>query len=182
MIIQPKECQFLEHEQGPPIIIESLKLYGIEEFEGSENNPTIMDWAKELGIDWYTADSIPWCGLDAGIVARRAGYPFDPALLLKALNWLKYGISLPLRKASLGDFLVFNRPAAGKEAGHVGVYAAEDESTYYVLGGNENNRHGIVRMLKQRLVGVQRPPYKEEILNIRKIYISSKGEISSNEK
>ena len=57
----------------PRMIEEALKLYGTTEVSGSRNNPQILAWADEVGLEAvYTADSIPWCGLFMAVVAKRA--------------------------------------------------------------------------------------------------------------
>lgn len=139
----------------PRIVSEALKLVGVHEGAGSADNPTILAWAKEVGLAAvYSHDAIPWCGLFVALAAHRAGKPVvkDP---LWALNWLKYGEASPA--ASLGDILVFKRPLpGGGTAGHVGIYIGEDNAAYHVLGGNQSDAVTITRIEKGRLQGARR--------------------------
>jgi uncharacterized protein (TIGR02594 family) len=173
----PDQYKWLLKEPGPKMLIESLNLYGIQEVQGNGNNPTIMQWAKELGIDWYTADSVPWCGLDAGIVALRAGHPFNKNLLLSALEWLHWGIEVSINQAMLGDMLIIKRLGGG----HITMYVGEDTEAFHGLGGNQLDSHDIARVARNRVVGVRRPIYIQQPANVRKIILASTGALSQNE-
>lgn len=151
----PKTYAWLDEvPELPRIIVEALKLYGIHEGVGSVDNPTILAWAHEVGVDAvYGHDSVPWCGLFAALVVKRAGKDF-PNVPLWALNWEHFGQQSP--EPGLGDVLVFKRDGGG----HVGFYVAEDAAAYHVLGGNEGDQVNIVRILKTRCVAVRRPYWK----------------------
>ncbi len=141
----------------PRTIQEGLKLIGTVETPGAANNPTIMAWAKETGLQRvYTADSVPWCGLFTAVVCARAGKPVvkDP---LWALNWAKVGENAG--QPVLGDVLVFVR----KGGGHVGFYVAEDKDFYHVLGGNQKDKVSIARVPKSQLRGARRLPFKSNL-------------------
>jgi len=134
----------------PRMLAEGLKLLGVREAPGAANNPTLLAWAKELGLaKVYSADSIPWCGLFVALLAQRAGKPVvkDP---LWALNWLKFGADAG--QPELGDVLVFVREGGG---GHVGLYVGEDATAYHVLGGNQSDAVTITRIAKDRLRGAR---------------------------
>lgn len=165
----------------PRILTEAVKLYGITETPGAANNPTILAWAKETGLEkTYTADSIAWCGLFMAVVVKRAGY--DPvAGPLWALNWLNFGVKAD--KPSLGDILCFERfDSAGKSiGGHVGLYVGEDSGYYHVLGGNTSDKVTIARLAKNRLRGARRPAYKNPMLWWKPYQLTTGGTISSNE-
>ena len=54
---------YLKQENAPKILVEAYKLIGTKELLGKDNNPKIIAWAKEIGLEkTYTADEIPWCG------------------------------------------------------------------------------------------------------------------------
>jgi len=169
------QYKWLLQESGPKMLLEALKLYGTHETPGTSDNPIILSWAKELGINWYTHDSIPWCGLFMGIIAKRADHPFNPNLLLSALNWVKFGTKVD--EAKLGDVLVFKRTGGG----HVTLYIGEDDQAYHCLGGNQSDQVNIERIAKSRIYSIQRPPYEVEPINIRKIILNSTGKLSTNE-
>ena len=162
----------------PRMVQEALKLYGTRELVGSKHNPTILDWARELEIDHiYREDEMPWCGLFVGICAHRADkvVTLTSYDLLRALQWVRFGRPTPV--PMLGDVLVFRR----KGGGHVGLYIAEDETCYHVLGGNQGNQVSIMRMEKDRLQAVRRPLYNNQPLTVRPYRVAPTGIISKNE-
>lgn len=174
---QPQYAWLLK-EDGPRMLEEFLKIYGINEIRGPRNNETIMSWAEELGYDDYTADSIPWCGLEAGIIAKRAGKDIKPVgNVLWARNWAKFGEEVDADEVGLGDILVFVREGGG----HVGIYIGEDEVAYHVGGGNQSDGSNITRVKKKRCIARRRPIYNNKPDNVRRIFLDADGEISENE-
>ncbi len=172
----PAAYAWLAKEPGPKILIEALKLFGTLETPGARSNPTILAWAKELGLDGaYSTDSIPWCGLFTAIVAKRAG--FDPvANPLWARNWATFGTKAD--KASLGDVLVFARDGGG----HVGLYVGEDAGAYHVLGGNQSDKVCVTRILKGRCIAVRRCAWRvDQPANVRPVRLAATGAVSKNE-
>jgi uncharacterized protein (TIGR02594 family) len=169
-------------DQLPRTIHEGLKSLGIKETIGTANNPVIMGWIDELAkagkkINGYSADSVPWCGLFAAIIAYRRADNIDEVVEdpLWARNWSKYGSLVD--EAMLGDMLVFGRQGGG----HVGFYIAEDHASYHVLGGNQGDAVSIVRIAKNRLLHVRRPKYKVQPTSVRKYMVMASGAISENE-
>ena len=174
----PKEFEWLYKELGPRILIEALKDYGLKETPGTANTQVIMKWAKDLGIDWYTADSIPWCGLTVGAWAKHAGYPYNKNLLLQAVSWEKWGNAIAKTDAKLGDVLTFVRTGGG----HVGLYIGEDKDSFCILGGNQGDAVSFTWIAKTRLHSVSRSPFVVgQPANIRKIQLKRTGELSKNE-
>lgn len=172
-----QEYIFLTKEPGPKVIKEALSLLGTKEIPGQKHNQQILDWAKELGLGRvYSNDEIPWCGLFAGVVVKRAGFDVvkDP---LWARNWANFGNKQTI--AMLGDILVFSRASGG----HVGFYVAEDKDCYHVLGGNQGNKVSIVRIEKTRCISINRCPWKiKQPDNVRQIKVKViKGIISRDE-
>jgi uncharacterized protein (TIGR02594 family) len=171
----PKAYQWLQQEPAPRHLLKAVELFGTTESVGNINNPVIMGWAKELGLEKvYTSDSIPWCGLYTAIVIHRAARPVVDQPLW-ALNWNKFGVRVT--EPMLGDVLTFTR----KSGGHVGFYVGEDATAYHVLGGNQGDKVSIVRILKKRLVQFRRPAYNSQPTNVRKITLEPNGIISTNE-
>ena len=156
---------------------EALKLYGTLEAPGVEDSPTILAWAKELELErTYTADSIPWCGLFMAVIAKRAG-KVPVVSPLWAANWLNFGVET--KRAMLGDVLVFKRPGGG---GHVALYVGEDSDNYHILGGNQADAVNIIRIKKERCIGIRRPVYNVQPDNVRIIQLAAEGATSKNEK
>lgn len=171
----PKAYRWLQQESAPRHLLKAIELFGTTELAGSINNPVIMGWAKETGLEKiYTADSIPWCGLYMAVVMHRAQRPVVDSPLW-ALNWNKFGVRV--NTAMLGDILTFTR----KSGGHVGIYVGEDATAYHVLGGNQGDKVSIVRIAKSRLSQIRRPAYISQPTNIRSVKLAASGSLSTNE-
>lgn len=142
----------------PKMVSEGLKVLeqDTQEIPGAKANPVILELAKDAGVsDIYKSDEIAWCAVAHAAIAIRAGkeVPFKKWDRLRAISFLKFGQEVI--NPVLGDTLVFSRTGGA----HVGLYIAEDEKAYHVLGGNQSNRYSITRILKARLTGVRRPVY-----------------------
>ncbi len=171
----PDKYKWLLDEGGPRMLVEGLKTFGTLETPGVANNPTIMSWARELGLQaQYTGDSIPWCGLWMALIAKRSAKRVVAAPLW-ALHWAQFDnkVDVPM----LGDVLVFKRNGGG----HVGLYIGEDSTAYHVLGGNQSDSVCITRIAKSRLYAARRPKYNIQPANVRRILLSSTGKLSENE-
>jgi uncharacterized protein (TIGR02594 family) len=162
-----KSFIWLNGEHAPVLFSQAKKLYGVEELSGSFSNPVIMGWAEEIGVRAvYTNTSIAWCGLTMAVVVKRAGYKpvTDP---LWAKNWLKFGVAAD--RPSFGDIMVFNRTGGG---GHVALYLAETNNSYFVLGGNQGNRVGIMEIPKKDFIAARRPKYLVKPLSVRPVLMN----------
>lgn len=138
-----------------PWLIEAYHLLGVKEIPGQESNQEIIGWSYDLGLDIYTNDDIPWCGL---FVAHCIGSQLPdepmPSNVLGARNWKSFGIdSIP----QLGAIMVFWRGSPTGWSGHVGFYWAEDDTAYHILGGNQSNQVSITRISKTRLIAARWP-------------------------
>jgi len=180
MIQLPQQYEWLLKEGSPKMLTEALKIYGTKEDLSVKSNPTILGWAKELGLDGvYNTDSIAWCGLAMAVIAKRAGKEI-PQAPLWALNWAKFGT--PVSTPMLGDVLVFKRMVGKKTFGHVAIYVGEDNTCYHILGGNQSDRVCIVRKAKTSLFVARRPIYSIATpANVRRVFLSSKGALSTKE-
>ncbi len=174
----PDKYKYISDPASPRLVREAAALYGTKEIAGDANNPVILAWADEIGGwigDWYDKDSIPWCGLFVALCAKRAGFPFDQKAL-SAKEWARWGqkIDTPM----LGDVLVFVRDGGG----HVGIYVAEDDEAYHVLGGNQSDQVNITRIAKNRLYAARRPKWKvSQPFTVRRVFATKSGGISVNE-
>lgn len=172
----PAQYAWLAKETGPRMLVEALKLFGTVEAAGSRDNPTIMGWAAEIGLTkTYSHDSIPWCGLFIGVVAKRAGKEVVDSPLW-ALSWAGFGNQV-VGNPMLGDVLTFKRDGGG----HVALYVGEDAGAYHCLGGNQSDQVCISRIAKSRFYRARRPIYNVQPANVRKIVLASNGKLSSNE-
>jgi uncharacterized protein (TIGR02594 family) len=158
------------------MLLEFLKIYGVTEVPGVKDNPVILEWAKETGLDTsYKHDATAWCGLAMAVVAKRAGKELPPTPLW-ALNWAQFGNKVT-DGAKLGDILLFKREGGG----HVGLYVGEDDDCYHVGGGNQSDTTNIVRKSKDRLYAIRRPVYINQPPNVRRINLSPEGSIDNQE-
>lgn len=151
---------------------------GLKEVIGPTNNPTIMGWAKDLGVaNLYTSDEVSWCGL---FVAEciATSYPTEklPLNFLGARQWLSFGV---MTTPGYGAILVFWRGTKAGWQGHVGFYVGEDSNYFYVLGGNQSDSVSITKVAKERLLGARVPVSAHFIPRV--IRMSVAGDASTNE-
>jgi uncharacterized protein (TIGR02594 family) len=172
----PIQYRWILDEPGTKMVQEFIKIYGTTEVPGAGDNPVILEWAKECGLqDVYKHDATAWCALTMAVIARRAGkeLPPDP---LWALNWALFGNKVT-DGAMFGDVLVFKRNGGG----HVGLYLGEDSECYHVGGGNQADTTSIVRKPKDRIYAIRRPDYTVQPACVRKIILSADGAIDDRE-
>lgn len=176
----PAEYAWLAGEPGPRLLKEFLAIYGTAEKPGPGSNPSILAWARAVGLERiYLSDETAWCGLAMAYVALQAGWDASPAGNgLWARNWLQWGA--PSEIPMLGDVLVFSR---GRNLGHVGVYVGEDPAGFlHVIGGNQSDAVTIKRIARARLLGARRCPWRiNQPANVRRVVLASSGAISINE-
>ncbi|MDH5524539.1 MAG: TIGR02594 family protein [Desulfobulbaceae bacterium] len=115
----------------------ALSQYGQEERPGDKNNPTIVNYSKELGkgFERVNDDETPWCSIFINWVCLKAGV--ERSKSASARSWLKVGEKV--EHPEPGDIVVFirgNNPAQG----HVGIFICKNNRHVTVLGGNQNNR------------------------------------------
>ncbi|HCB76205.1 MAG TPA: TIGR02594 family protein [Sphingomonas bacterium] len=136
---------------------------GTREAPGAANNPTILGWAKRLGVKVlgiaYNADSVPWCGLfvaeclDRGGIDLAADGMHRMRVAVRAKAWATWGSPLRADQLAPGAIVVFDRPGGG----HVGFYVGEDAGAYHVLGGNQGDAVTIARIEKKRCIARRWP-------------------------
>lgn len=178
----PHAYAWLNDEPGPRILKEFIDIHGTAEQAGPGSNPTILAWAKAVGLEkFYRDDSTAWCGLAMAYVAGQAGWDNAPrGNALLARNWMHWGTlaKLPM----LGDVLVFWRVAPRGSKGHVGIYVGEDAEAFHVLGGNQEDMVNIRRFSRGRLLEARRCPWRiNEPANVRRVLLASNGKLSADE-
>ena len=156
---------------------EALRLVGTKEQPGAGSNPTLINWARNLNID-YKDDDIPWCGL---FVAHCIGATLPeeplPNIPLRARAWRELGDHCdPVE----GAVLVFWRDDPQGPLGHVGFYRGEDDDSYHVLGGNQSDMVNTARVGKERLLEA-RWPHSAASLRGKKVIATGSGPLSHNE-
>lgn len=162
-----------------PVWLDVAKnLIGVSEVPGPKNNPTIMGWIKRLGsktlgisvVDEDTA----WCGTFVTHCMVQAGIT-PPKVPVRASAWSTWGANLRADRLAPGAVLVFSRPGGG----HVGFYVGEDDTTYFVLGGNQSNAVNVSKIAKARCVA-QRWPTGVAVTG-GPVRSTLKGSVSENE-
>ncbi len=135
-----------------PWITEAKSALGRNE---ARDGTWLMNWLKRDGRSLGDPGKNPWCG-DFVETCIRIGLPDEP--LLGALgmnpywarNWLLFGRDT---KPVTGAVLVFERGSGG----HVGFAVGQDETHFFVLGGNQSDAVTIARIAKSRLLGARWP-------------------------
>lgn len=142
----------------PAWLMAARALLGTREAAGSANNPTILGWAKRLGVKVlgiiYNADSVPWCGLFVAHCLREAGVDLaEMKVGVRAKAWATWGVPVASDRLAPGAILVFDRAGGG----HVAFYVGEDLGFYHVLGGNQGDTVSIMRLAKSRCIARRWP-------------------------
>ena len=139
--------------QGPlPWITEAKTALGRNE---ARDRTWLMDWLKRDGRSLGDPAKNPGCG-DFVETCIRMALPEEP--LLGALgsnpywarNWLLYGQAV---QPIIGAVLIFERSSGG----HVGFAVGQDDTHFFVLGGNQSDAVTIARIAKSRLLGARWP-------------------------
>ncbi len=114
---------------------------GTEEIKGDENNPEVLKYAKDVGIQGITNDEIAWCSTFVNWVTWKAGLQFSGKA--NARSWLNVGTKVT--NPEPGDIVVFWRESPESWKGHVGLFlgVSADKNRVYCLGGNQGNRVSV---------------------------------------
>jgi len=135
------------------LITTALSKYGLTEAPGVQDNPVILQMAKDAGFPDYNHDSIAWCSLFANWVAWKSGY--QRSMKLNARSWLTIG--QPVSNPELGDVVILWREQKAGELGHVGFFINQDtKGSIFLLAGNQADQVEIAPFPKERLLGFRR--------------------------
>ena len=134
---------------------------GLKEIPGHLHNPTIVKFAKDVGINWINDDETPWCSVFMNWVAKTAGFEMTGSA--RAKSWLDAGIEIT--EPEPGDVVIYwrgDRPSDPQ--GHVGLFMgySQDKKRIYTLGGNQGNAVSISGYENARLLGFRRLRKKDE--------------------
>ena len=129
----------------------ALSQYGQKEIVGSNDNPTIVHYAKESGFEWVNDDETPWCSIFVNWVALKSGY--ERTRKANARSWLKIGEEI--ETPHVGDIVVFKRGNSSWQ-GHVALFINLEGNYIRVLGGNQSNQVKISLYKKSDLLGYRR--------------------------
>lgn len=127
------------------------KYIGTREIKDPKHSSLITGWLVKLGA-WWRDDETTWCGVAVAAWMSEAGLPY-PKHWYRAKAWSEYGSNLRSDKVAPGAILVFDRAGGG----HVGLYVAEDNLYFHVLGGNQGDAVSISRIAKSRCTAIRWP-------------------------
>lgn len=132
----------------------ALSQYGVKEIAGSQHNPTIVQYSKDIGYGGIVDDETAWCSIFMNWCALKAG--LERSKKLNAKSWLKVGEEVTEPVA--GDVVIFWRESPHSWKGHVAIYINHNEAgnRVYCLGGNQNNRVQISTYPNVRVKGYRR--------------------------
>ena len=126
-----------------------MKYLGTKETPGTNDNKTIIDWAKAEGGDTakaYTHDSIPWCALFANMCLTKAGLKGTETLW--ALDFAGKWPSVKLIGPAVGAFA----PMVRDGGGHIMIVVGKDQHGNIMgLGGNQSDQVSIIPFATSRL-------------------------------
>ncbi len=146
-----------------PWLNEALRLVGTREVLGSRNNPVILDWADDLDLH-YSGDDIPWCGLFvAHCISSTLTEEVLPENPLGARQWATFGNPTTPR---VGAIVVFWRDSPTASTGHVGFYIGENNDSYRILGGNQQNTVCITWINRDRFLTARWPQTAASLLAV----------------
>lgn len=126
----------------------ALLEYDTSEIAGMQDNPKILSYAKEIGAEWVSNDETPWCAIFMQWCFKKAGLPFS--YNANAKYFLNYGAHTDTPE--LGDIAILWRNNPLASTGHVGFVIKENESTVWLLGGNQNNKVTILPFNKKQVL------------------------------
>lgn len=114
----PKQAEPSARTSEPNWVREARAYIGVREIPGKQHNPTILGWAKGLGVKALgiavNDDETPWCGLFVAHCLKSCGLPTAP-IAVRAKAWANYGSAL--NSPRYGAIAVFGRQGGG----HVGL-------------------------------------------------------------
>lgn len=135
-----------------PWITEAKSALGRHE---ARDRSWLMDWLKRDGRSLGDPSKNPWCG-DFVETCIRIALPDEPLPAALGVNpywarhWLLFGREV---RPITGAVLIFERGSGG----HVGFAVGQDDTHFYVLGGNQSDAVTIARIAKSRLLGARWP-------------------------
>jgi len=128
---------------------------GQKEISGPQNNPTIVNYAKEAGFSWVDDDETPWCSIFVNWVAKKAGLKANGKA--NARSWLLEGVNVDTAPEP-GDVVIFWRGSPDSWKGHVGFFFgfSIDGERVYCLGGNQGNQVSLSAYSIENVLGFRR--------------------------
>lgn len=164
-----------------PWLKEAMSVMGLHEVKDNKELSEYLKSDKEFLGD---PSVYPWCSEFVRTVIHKS-LPLENTRNRRmetapymARSWLDFGTPC---EPVLGAVLVFWRGSPQGHSGHVGFYIGEDDSHYYVLGGNQSNSVSITKISKTRLLGARFPTTSDVTLDmVGKRYIDDPHAVVTN--
>lgn len=148
--------KMVKPETWPAHVHLGLSFVAVEEIPGTANNPTIMEWAEELGTD-YDGDPVAWSSLFVAHCIHRAIPGAElPVKLMSPRAYLGFGQSVDMAEIRVGDLVIFWREDPSSWKGHVGFYMGDHDEDILVLGGNQFQSVSVAGHPASQVLGVRR--------------------------
>ena len=134
----------------PTWIVQAERFIGLKEVKGTEHNPEILQWWKDIKRGGVKDDETPYCAAFVGAMLERSG--IKSTRFEGALSYLEWGIDLTA--PIYGCIVVFARSGGG----HVGFPVGEDEQgRLMVLGANQSDAVSVAPFDRSRVAGYRWP-------------------------
>lgn len=141
------------HVSEPRHLVIAYRELGVAEIPGPKANARIAEYLGRVGAG--SSDETPWCAAFVNWVLEQAGIAGTGKP--NARSFLDIGESIEWQHAQPGDIVVFWRGTPDGWQGHVAFFwAAFDDDSIQVLGGNQNDAVSIATYPVRRVLGVRR--------------------------
>jgi len=128
--------------------------YGTEEVAGPKANAKILEYHQHTTLG-ARSDEVPWCAAFVCAMLEKAG--FKSTHRANAKSYLTFGKELP--GPQVGAVAVLNR-GTDPASGHVGFIVGFNDSTVYLLGGNQSNMVRVSSFQRWRVLQYRWPVEK----------------------
>lgn len=128
--------------------------YGVKEIDGDDqNNQTILQYSRDIGLKGINTDEVPWCAVGFGWVHFKAGH--DYLVTAWARDYLNWGTPVELVDAQPGDGVILDR---GKGFSHICFFLgfSAGGKKFFGYGGNQGNTWSINEFPIEKILGVRR--------------------------
>ncbi len=113
----------------------ALSQWNNKEISGIGANKDILQYFRDVGVNWVTSDEVAWCAAFVGYCLEKAGIRSTRAL--NARSYLNWGQHTPT--PDMPDLVVFRRGDNDAE-GHVAFFVRFEGNNVHVLGGNQGDK------------------------------------------
>lgn len=168
-----------------PWIATARTQLGIKEIPGAKHEPQILQYWKDIGINWGTTDEIAWCAAFVGAMLKRTGMDFLPTGMARGymdfVKVLKKGQIL--KQPAYGAIGVMWTGSKTGTQGHVGFVVGQDANNpdrILLLAGNQGNQVSIASFPKSQFLGFIWPNLAPTAARYELPKIPYKGAITTN--